>query len=161
MLYYNINIIREGVVLNEISVESLDLGFRSLWSYILGLWVDFTNSRITILGFHGSFVLWCNCSRNICHFLSSLGKVEWKKLKVLLLWNPSSSIKFENCELKVKAILGTRTLIAVIVSWLIGIYSIYVGFINSIWIEFFVGIGFLVAGIYLMRKFVKDRKKGR
>jgi len=36
-----------------------------------------------------------------------------------------------------------------------------VGFINSIWIEFFVGMGFLVAGIYLMRKFVKDMKKGR
>jgi uncharacterized membrane protein YfcA len=54
--------------------------------------------------------------------------------------------------------LVTRTLIAAIVSWLIGIYSTYVGFINSIWIEFFVGIGFLVVGIYLMRKFVKDRK---
>ena len=58
-----------------------------------------------------------------------------------------------------KTILETRTLIAVITAWLIGIYSTYVGFINSIWIEFFVGIGFLVAGIYLMRKFVKDRKK--
>ena len=52
----------------------------------------------------------------------------------------------------------TRTLIAIIVSWLIGIYSVYVGFINSLSIELFVGIGFLVAGIYLMRKFVKDRK---
>jgi len=55
--------------------------------------------------------------------------------------------------------LGTRTLIAAITAWIIGIYSTYVGFINSMWIEFFVGIGFLVAGIYLMRKFVKDRKK--
>jgi len=54
--------------------------------------------------------------------------------------------------------LVTRTLIAAIVSWLIGIYSTYVGFINSLSIEFYVGIGFLVAGIYLMRKFVKDRK---
>ena len=52
-----------------------------------------------------------------------------------------------------------RTLIATITAWLIGIYSTYVGFINSISIEFYVGIGFLVAGIYLMRKFVKDRKK--
>ena len=52
----------------------------------------------------------------------------------------------------------TRTIIAAIVSWLIGIYSTYVGFINSLSIEFYVGIGFLVAGIYLMRKFVKDRK---
>ena len=52
----------------------------------------------------------------------------------------------------------TRTLIAAIVAWLIGIYSTYVGFINSLSIEFYVGIGFLVAGIYLMRKFVKDRK---
>ena len=58
-----------------------------------------------------------------------------------------------------KTILETRTLIATIVAWLIGIYSTYVGFINSISIEFYVGIGFLVAGIYLMRKFVKDRKK--
>ncbi len=58
-----------------------------------------------------------------------------------------------------KTILETRTLIATIVAWLIGIYSTYVGFINSLSIEFFVGIGFLVAGIYLMRKFVKDRKK--
>jgi hypothetical protein len=33
-----------------------------------------------------------------------------------------------------------------------------VGFINSLSIEIFVGIGFLVAGIYLMGKFVKDRK---
>jgi flagellar biogenesis protein FliO len=33
-----------------------------------------------------------------------------------------------------------------------------VGFINSLSIELFAGIGFLVAGIYLMRKFVKDRK---
>lgn len=32
------------------------------------------------------------------------------------------------------------------------------GFINSVWIQFFVGIGFLVTGIYLIRKFVKDRK---
>ncbi len=52
----------------------------------------------------------------------------------------------------------TRTLIAAIVSLLIGIYSTYGGFINSLSIEIFVGIGFLVAGIYLMRKFVKDRK---
>jgi len=52
----------------------------------------------------------------------------------------------------------TRTLITAIVSWLIGIYSIYVGFINSLSIEFFVGIGFLAVGIYLVRKFVKDRK---
>jgi len=58
-----------------------------------------------------------------------------------------------------KTILETRTLIATIVAWLIGIYSTYVGFINSLSIEFYVGIGFLVAGIYLMRKFVKDRKK--
>ncbi len=58
-----------------------------------------------------------------------------------------------------KTILETRTLIATIVAWLIGIYSTYVGFINSISIEFYVGIGFLVAGIYLMKKFVKDRKK--
>jgi len=60
--------------------------------------------------------------------------------------------------LKVKSILGTRTLIAAIVAWLIGIYSTYMGFINSLSIEFFFGIGFLVAGIYLMRKFVKDEK---
>jgi hypothetical protein len=52
-----------------------------------------------------------------------------------------------------------RTLIATITAWLIGIYSTYVGFINSLSIDFYVGIGFLVAGIYLMRKFVKDRKK--
>ncbi len=52
----------------------------------------------------------------------------------------------------------TRTLIAAIVAWLIGIYSTYVGFINSLSIELFAGIGFVVAGIYLMRKFVKDRK---
>ncbi len=58
-----------------------------------------------------------------------------------------------------KTILETRTLIATIVAWLIGIYSTYVGFINSLSIEFYVGIGFLVAGIYLMRKFVKGRKK--
>jgi len=58
-----------------------------------------------------------------------------------------------------KTILGTRTLIAAITAWLIGIYSTYVGFINSISIEFYVGIGFLVAGIYLTRKFVKDMKK--
>jgi len=58
-----------------------------------------------------------------------------------------------------KTILETRTLIATITAWIIGIYSTYVGFINSISIEFYVGIGFLVAGIYLMRKFVKDRKK--
>jgi len=49
--------------------------------------------------------------------------------------------------------------IAAIAACLIGIYSTSVGFINSTWIEFFVGIGFLVAGIYLIRKFVKDRKK--
>jgi uncharacterized membrane protein HdeD (DUF308 family) len=58
-----------------------------------------------------------------------------------------------------KTILVTRTLIAAITALLIGINSTYVGFINSISIEFYVGIGFLVAGIYLMRKFVKDRKK--
>ena len=58
-----------------------------------------------------------------------------------------------------KTILETRTLIATITAWIIGIYSTYVGFINSLSIEFYVGIGFLVAGIYLMRKFVKDRKK--
>jgi hypothetical protein len=58
-----------------------------------------------------------------------------------------------------KNILETRTLIATITAWIIGIYSTYVGFINSLSIEFYVGIGFLVAGIYLMRKFVKDRKK--
>ncbi len=57
-----------------------------------------------------------------------------------------------------KTILETRTLIAIIVAWLIGIYSTYVGFINSIWVEFVIGMGFLVAGIYLMKKFVKDRK---
>jgi len=55
-----------------------------------------------------------------------------------------------------RKILGTRTLIAVIVAWLIGIYSTYVGFINSRWIEFIVGIGFLVAGIYLMRKIKRN-----
>ena len=60
--------------------------------------------------------------------------------------------------LDVTCILVTRTLIAATVSWLIGIYSTYVGFVNSLLIEIFVGIGFLVAGIYLMRKFVKDRK---
>jgi uncharacterized membrane protein HdeD (DUF308 family) len=54
--------------------------------------------------------------------------------------------------------LVTRIIIAAIVSLLIGIYSTYVGFINSLSIEFYVGMGFLVAGIYLMRKFVKDRK---
>jgi len=58
-----------------------------------------------------------------------------------------------------KTILVTRTLIAAITALLIGINSTYVGFINSISIEFYIGIGFLVAGIYLMRKFVKDRKK--
>jgi len=57
--------------------------------------------------------------------------------------------------------LVTRTLIAAIVAWLIGIHSTYVGFINSLSIEFFVGIGFLVAGIYLMRKFVKDRNDAK
>jgi hypothetical protein len=55
--------------------------------------------------------------------------------------------------------METRTLIAAIVAWLIGIYSTSVGLTNSLSIEFFVGIGFLVIGIYLIRKFDRDRKK--
>jgi len=59
----------------------------------------------------------------------------------------------------VKNTVGSPTLISAITTWIIGIFSIYTGFINTDWIQFFIGIGFLIAGIYLMKKFNKDKKK--
>ncbi|MCH8972829.1 MAG: hypothetical protein IH814_01665 [Thaumarchaeota archaeon] len=55
--------------------------------------------------------------------------------------------------------METRTIISAIVAWIIASFSIYVGITDSNWIQFSIGIGFLGAGIYLLRKFYKDKKK--